>query len=173
MKTGKPATRVRPRASKPSRRRARIDLTVQYASRSRTVPAEDDFAKWVHAAMREDARITLRIVGEPEGRALNRDFRGKDYATNVLTFMLDEGPPRAGDIALCAAVVSREARIQGKEVTAHYAHLTVHGALHLQGYEHEREADAVVMEKLETRILQRLGFPDPYQPPSEDGRHTQ
>lgn len=123
--------------------------------------------------MREDARITLRIVGEREARALNRDYRGKDYATNVLTFVLDDGPPRAGDLALCAPIVSREARSQGKDVTAHYAHLTVHGVLHLQGYEHERTADAVAMEKLETRILRRLGFPDPYRLPSEDGRHTQ
>jgi probable rRNA maturation factor len=173
MKTGKPATRVRPRPSKPHRRRGRIELTVQYATRSPTVPAEADFSKWVRAAMGEDARITLRIVGELEGRALNRDFRGKDYATNVLTFVLDEGPPRTGDLALCAPVVSSEARRQGKSVMAHYAHLTVHGVLHLQGYEHEREPDAVEMEKLETRILRRLGFPDPYESPSQDGRHTQ
>ena len=173
MKIGKPATRARPQASKPSRRRASIDLTVQYATRSRTVPTPDDFATWVRAALRHDARITLRIVGDREGRALNRDYRGKDYATNVLTFVLDEGPPRAGDLALCAPVVSREARSQGKDVTAHYAHLTVHGVLHLQGYEHERESDAVAMEKLETRILRRLGFADPYRIPSDDGRHTQ
>jgi probable rRNA maturation factor len=173
MKTGKPAAHARPRAGKPGRRRARIDLAVQYATRSRTVPAADEFAQWVRAAMRDDAHITLRIVGEREGRALNRDYRGKDYPTNVLTFVLDEGPPRAGDLALCAPVVTREARSQGKDVTAHYAHLTVHGVLHLQGYEHEREADAAEMEKLETRILRRLGFPDPYQLHSEDGRHTQ
>jgi probable rRNA maturation factor len=173
MKTGKLATHARPRAGNAGRRRASIDLTVQYATRSRTVPAPDEFDTWVRAAMREDACITLRIVGESEARALNRDYRGKDYATNVLTFVLDEGPPRAGDLALCAPVVSREARDQGKDVTAHYAHLTVHGVLHLQGYEHEREADAVAMETLETRILRRLGFPDPYRPPSEDGRHTQ
>ena len=137
------------------------------------MPAADDFATWVRAALREDAQITVRIVGEREGRALNRDYRGKDYATNVLTFVLDEGPPRAGDLALCAPVVFREARSQGKDVTTHYAHLTVHGVLHLQGHEHEREADAVAMEKLETRILRRLGFPDPYRDTSEDGRHTQ
>ena len=173
MKTGKLATHARPRADNAGRRRASIDLTVQYATRSRLVPAPEQFGIWVRAAMRGDARITLRIVGETEGRALNRDYRGKDYATNVLTFVLDEGPPRAGDLALCAPVVSREARNQGKDVTAHYAHLTVHGVLHLQGYEHEREADAVAMEALETRILRRLGFPDPYRLTSEDGRHTQ
>lgn len=173
MKTGKPATHARPRAGNAGRRRARIDLTVQYATRSRTVPGPDEFGTWVRAAMRGEACITLRIVGESEARALNRDYRGKDYATNVLTFVLDEGPPRAGDLALCAPVVSREARNQGKDVTAHYAHLTVHGVLHLQGFDHEREADAVAMETLETRILRRLGFPDPYRLPSEDGRHAQ
>ena len=128
---------------------------------------------WVGAAMRCDASITIRVVGSEEGRALNREYRGKDYATNVLTFVLDDGPPRTGDLALCAPVVSREAREQGKDVIAHYAHLTVHGVLHLQGYEHEREPAALDMEKLETRILKRLGFPDPYEPLPDHGRHTQ
>ena len=95
---------------------------------------------------------------------LNRDYRGKDYATNVLTFVLDEGNVREGDLALCAPVVSREARAQGKALLAHYAHLTVHGVLHLEGHEHEREPEAKDMEKRETRILKRLGFPDPYAP---------
>ena len=173
MKTAKPATRARRRASRPGRRRARLDLTVQHASRARSVPRAEDFERWVRSALCDDATITIRIVGENEGRALNRDYRGRDYATNVLTFVLDEGPPRAGDLALCAAVVSREARAQGKDVTAHYAHLTVHGVLHLQGHEHESEREALAMEELETRILKRLGFPDPYQPLSENGRHTQ
>ena len=112
--------------------------------------------------MRDAARVTVRIVGREEGRALNRDYRGRDYATNVLTFVLESGPPYDGDLALCAPVVAKEAREQGKDVMAHYAHLTVHGVLHLQGYEHEREPEAIAMEKLETRILKALGFPDPY-----------
>ncbi len=173
MKTGKPATRARPSNRKRSRARAKIELAVQYATRSRTAPTAEDFRKWVRAAMRTSARVTIRVVGLEEGRALNREYRGRDYATNVLTFVLDDGPPRIGDVALCAPVVSREAREQGKDVTAHYAHLTVHGALHLQGYEHEREPAATGMEKLETRILKRLGFPDPYEPSPDHGRHTQ
>jgi probable rRNA maturation factor len=173
MKIGKPAVRARPSNPERSRTGAKIELAVQYATRSRTVPGEEDFRKWVRAAVRTNACITIRVVGLEEGRALNREYRGRDYATNVLTFVLDDGPPRIGDVALCAPVVSREARKQGKDVIAHYAHLTVHGALHLQGYEHEHEPAATGMEKLETRILKRLGFPDPYQPTSDHGRHTQ
>jgi len=173
MKTGKPATRARPKKANRGRKRAAVELNVQYATRSRTVPAPEDFGKWVGAAMTSDARITVRLVGLDEGRALNRDYRGKDYATNVLTFVLDEGPPYQGDLALCAPVVSREARAQGKDVIAHYAHLTVHGVLHLQGHEHEDEPQAVAMEKLETRIMKRLGYADPYAVPHGHGRHTQ
>lgn len=173
MKTGKPATRAHPRKASRTRRRAAVELNVQYATRSRKVPAPEDFRKWIGAAMNADARITVRLVGLDEGRALNRDYRGKDYATNVLTFVLDEGPPYEGDLALCAPVVSREARAQGKDVIAHYAHLTVHGVLHLQGHEHEHEPQAVAMEKLETRIMKRLGYADPYAVPHGHGRHTQ
>ena len=129
--------------------------------------------KWVKAALGGGARLTVRLVGLSEGRTLNREYRGKDYATNVLTFVLDDGPPYDGDLALCAPVVTREARAQRKNIMAHYAHLTVHGVLHLQGYEHEREAEAAAMENLEKRILKRLGFPDPYAPVSEHGRHPQ
>jgi len=141
-----------------------VDLKVQYGTRSKAVPSPKDFRAWVDAAATADARITVRLVGLEEGRMLNRDYRGKDYATNVLTFVLDEGNVREGDLALCAPVVSREARAQGKALLAHYAHLTVHGVLHLEGHEHEREPEAKDMEKRETRILKRLGFPDPYAP---------
>lgn len=146
---------------------------MQYATRARPIPSERNLRKWVEAALQADARVTVRIVGLAEGRALNRDYRGCDYATNVLTFVLSDEPPYDGDLALCAPVVTREAREQQKDVMAHYAHLTVHGVLHLQGYEHEREADATAMEKLETRILGQLGFPDPYATPSEHGRQPQ
>jgi probable rRNA maturation factor len=150
-----------------------VQLTVQYATRAQPLPSERNLRKWVKAALGADARLTVRLVGLSEGRTLNREYRGKDYATNVLTFVLDDGPPYDGDLALCAPVVTREARAQRKDIMAHYAHLTVHGVLHLQGYEHEREAEAAVMEKLETRILKRLGFPNPYAPVSEHGRQPQ
>jgi probable rRNA maturation factor len=172
MKTAKRAPRAHP-AKTGLKRRGSVELTVQYATRARGVPSERDFRKWVRAAIADEARITVRLVGLTEGRSLNRDYRGRDYATNVLTFVLDDGPPYDGDLALCAPVVSREAREQGKDVMAHYAHLTVHGVLHLQGYAHERGPEAVEMEKLETRILARLGYPDPYAPPPHHGRHTQ
>ena len=111
--------------------------------------------------MKRAAAITLRYVGETEGRRLNREFRGKDYATNVLTFVYAKAP-LAGDIVICAPVVAREARSQGKALTAHHAHLLIHGLLHLEGLDHERARDAERMEKRERAILARLGFGDPY-----------
>lgn len=173
MRTAQRASPALRKPRKGAARRGHVELDVQYATRSRPLPTTEDFRSWVCAAMRGDARITVRVVGLEEGRTLNRDYRGKDYATNVLTFVLDEGPRREGDLALCGPVVSREAREQRKDVIAHYAHLTVHGVLHLQGYEHEREPEAEEMEKLETRILKRLGFGDPYATPDPYGRHTQ
>ena len=119
--------------------------------------------------MRGDARITIRLVGEREGRALNRNYRGKDYPTNVLTFVLDEGPPRTGDLALCAPVVFREARSQGKDVTAHYAHLTVHGVLHLLGYDHAEPDERREMFALQSRLLAEWQDPRRTQG-TEDGR---
>ncbi|HEV7800074.1 MAG TPA: rRNA maturation RNase YbeY [Burkholderiales bacterium] len=157
----KRAPRRRTQSSAPPASRT-LRLTVQYATTSSTVPDEARFRKWVRAALRSDAQITVRLVGLKEARELNRTYRGKDYATNVLTFVMRDRPPYEGDLALCAPVVAREAREQGKELTAHYAHLTVHGVLHLQGYEHEDEPEAVRMEKIETRILKQLGYPDPY-----------
>ena len=147
--------------SRPSHASA-VEVAVQFATRSRPLPSAGEFRRWVRAACPQNARLTLRIVGEAEGRALNRDYRGRDYATNVLTFVLRGEPPYEGDVALCAPVVTREARAQAKRVKAHYAHLTVHGVLHLQGYEHESDADARKMERLETRILKRLGYSNPY-----------
>ena len=111
----------------------------------------------------QSAEITVRIVDEEEGRQLNRDFRHKDYATNVLTFDYSGAPHVAADLVLCAPVVARQAREQEKPLAAHYAHLLVHGALHAQGWDHETsEADAQAMEAEETRILTRLGEPAPY-----------
>ncbi|MBX9918157.1 MAG: rRNA maturation RNase YbeY [Nitrosomonas sp.] len=135
---------------------------VQYATDSSTVPTRPQFRRWVKAALMQEAEIVLRLVDETEGRELNQQFRGKDYATNVLTFVYDDTQPLTGDIVLCAPVVSQEAQQQHKDLLAHYAHLTVHGILHLQGYDHIEDADAVEMEQLETQILARLGYGNPY-----------
>ena len=143
-------------------RRAALALTVQIATRSRRLPALARFRRWARAALAQPARVTLRIVGEREGESLNREFRREPRATNVLTFCHDQGGCVAGDIVLCAPVIAREARAQGKALDAHYAHLTVHGLLHLQGYDHEQPRAARIMEAREGAILQRLGFRNPY-----------
>ena len=136
------------------------------------IPSPVSFRRWVEAALagarrRRAAELSIRIVGTREGRTLNRTYRDKDYATNVLSFPVDLPPgvhlPLLGDIAICAPVVRREAAEQGKPVAHHWAHLTVHGVLHLLGYDHIVEAEAVRMEALETRILKGLGISDPYQ----------
>jgi probable rRNA maturation factor len=143
----------------------RLSLTVQYALSPRGLPSRVQFRQWVRAALERDAVVTLRLVGQEEGRVLNCNYRKKDYATNVLTFVFHDGhhgAPVEGDLALCAPVVAREARAQHKTLAAHYAHLTVHGMLHLQGYDHDRGADAKAMEQRETQILAKLGYADPY-----------
>ncbi|MDQ3186201.1 MAG: rRNA maturation RNase YbeY [Pseudomonadota bacterium] len=144
------------------RKEAKLKLTTQYAIHPGGVPIRPQFRKWVKAALMQDAEIVLRIVDETEGLSLNRDFRGRDYATNVLTFVYSNVRPLSGDIVLCAPVVEKEARQQHKNLTAHYAHLMVHGVLHLQGYDHGNDTAAAVMEQLETQIMIRLGHNDPY-----------
>jgi probable rRNA maturation factor len=121
-------------------------------------------AAWLKAALFADAELTVRFVDAEEGQMLNRTWRGKDYATNVLTFAYaeSEDDPVTGDLVLCCPVVEKEAAEQGKPLGAHYAHLLVHGALHAQGYDHEVEEEAEEMESIETDILTSLGFPDPY-----------
>lgn len=136
-------------------------LAVQRASRASHIPPDATLRRWARAALAGPAEVTVRYVAEAEGRRLNREFRGKDYATNVLTFAY-QAKPLAGDVVICAPVVAREARAQGKPVSAHHAHLLVHGLLHLQGHDHEREGDARRMESRERRILAALGFDDPY-----------
>ena len=140
-------------------------ITVQNASTARNVPTAARIRKWARAALNVDAQVTIRIVGETEGRLLNRSYRRKDYATNVLTFVFRDQAPLQGDLALCAPVITREARAQRKTVAAHYAHMIVHGLLHLQGHDHENDNDAAVMEKRERALLARFGYPDPYKSP--------
>ena len=144
--------------------RPRLELVIQRASRAAHIPADARLRAWARAALARRATVTLRYVAEAEGRRLNREFRGKDYATNVLTFIYDEAPRGtiAGDIVICAPVVAREARAQEKDPDAHHAHLLVHGLLHLQGCDHERDDDAARMERRERAVLRRLGFGDPY-----------
>ena len=120
-------------------------------------------SRWIRHALAVDGEITVRIVGADEGRRLNLEFRGKDYATNVLTFDYAQEPVVSADLVLCAPVVAREAEEQGKPLAEHYAHLLVHGALHAQGWDHETgEADAEEMEAYETEILAELGIANPY-----------
>ncbi len=126
------------------------------------MPTRAQFRRWARAALERDARITLRIVGTREGRALNHRYRGRSRPTNVLSFTLTRAPRLEGDIALCAPVIAREARAQRKECAAHYAHLVVHVVLHLQGYDHATERQARRMERREARIVTALGYPDPY-----------
>jgi probable rRNA maturation factor len=146
----------------------RLSLVVQYACEAQNLPTPTQFRKWVKNALPIEAEVTVRIVDEDEGRMLNRTYRGKDYATNVLTFPLAEEPLLMGDIILCAPVIVKEAQAQQKSLQAHFAHLTIHGALHLQGHEHEDEAQAEFMESVEAQILQHLGYPDPYHQNNEE-----
>jgi len=118
--------------------------------------------RWIRNALEADAEITVRIVDAVEGQALNRDYRKKDYATNVLTFDYTQEPVVTADLVLCAPVVAQEAKEQGKTLEAHYAHLLVHGTLHAQGWDHDLDEDAEVMELRETEIMQRMGFKNPY-----------
>jgi len=137
-------------------------MKVQRASRAAHIPSDILLRRWAQAALARPAQVTLRYVAEAEGRRLNRQYRGKDYATNVLTFVYQD-EPLAGDVVICAPVVAREAKDQRKDVRAHHAHLVVHGLLHLQGMDHERSARAAAaMERRERAILVGLGFDDPY-----------
>ncbi|MGD9787690.1 MAG: rRNA maturation RNase YbeY [Sulfuricellaceae bacterium] len=143
----------------------KLTLSVQYAEKPEGAPTRPQFRRWAKAALEQDAEVAIRIVGAEEGQELNRDYRGKDYPTNVLTFVYDDLPPEAGlmgDLVLCAPVVEREAAEQGISLEAHYAHLTVHGVLHLQGYDHEDDAEAQIMENRESQIVIQLGYADPY-----------
>jgi probable rRNA maturation factor len=146
-----------------------LDVSVSYGLPRAGLPAAVSFRRWAAAAAQgriKRADLAIRIVDAKEGRSLNRHYRGKDYATNVLSFPVElpEGVslPLLGDLVICAPVVAKEALEQGKPLAAHYAHLTVHGVLHLLGLDHEDDREAEAMEQLERDILARLGLPDPY-----------
>jgi probable rRNA maturation factor len=149
----------------------RLTIYIGYTAPRKGIPSTASFRRWTEAALagarhRKPAELSIRIVGTREGRALNHRYRDRDYATNVLSFPaeLPRGiqSPLLGDIVICANVVAREAREQGKSTRDHYAHLTVHGVLHLLGFDHQDDEDAAKMEALETRVLAGLGIPDPY-----------
>ncbi len=140
----------------------KLNISIQFAANHPNLPSKSQFRKWVKAALRVDTEVAIRIVDEDEARVLNSTYRGKDYATNVLTFPLTETPHLMGDIIICAPVVEAEAKAQNKPLEAHYAHLTVHGILHLHGYDHKTEAQAELMEGLEISILAKLGYANPY-----------
>ena len=139
-----------------------LALCVQRAVAAAGLPHPATLRRWAASALRRDATVTMRFVDGREGRALNRRFRGRDYATNVLTFVYDDAVSLTGDIVLCAPVIEREARAQRKKLVAHYAHLVIHGMLHLQGYDHARDDDAGRMEAREIALLRDLGYDDPY-----------
>jgi len=152
---------------------SRLHVAINYGLPRKGVPAAASFRKWVAAALADragEADVAIRVVDEEEGRSLNRQYRGKDHPTNVLSFPADlpEGLPDGvrlpllGDLVICAPVVEREAREQGKPLATHYAHLTVHGVLHLLGWDHENDRDAERMEQRERQILATLGIGDPY-----------
>lgn len=151
------------RASAVERMTPKLQLSLQMPDgRHRAQLPRHKVARWIRAALEAPAEIAVRIVDEDEGRALNRDYRGKDYATNVLTFDYAREPVVGADLVLCAPVVEREACEQGLSLEAHYAHLLVHGTLHAQGWEHERKRQAEAMEARESALLAVLGFADPY-----------
>jgi probable rRNA maturation factor len=148
-----------------------LSLAVQFASTAKHLPERAQVRRWALSAHRDGAgQATIRYVDEKEGRALNRDFRGKDYATNVLTFVHEPSPflPQkarsySADIVICAPVIAREAREQKKPVAAHHAHMVIHGMLHAQGFDHENDTDAAAMEAIEIALLRRFRIKNPYE----------
>ena len=146
-----------------------IILDIQSASTSEDAPDEQSIKRWVGAVIdsnQGDTELSVRIVDEPEGKLLNETYRGTSGATNVLSFPFEnqtpEPLPLIGDIVVCAPIVQREAKQQNKDLNAHWAHMIIHGVLHLLGYDHQNDSEAAVMEGLETEIMQKLGFPPPY-----------
>lgn len=142
-----------------------LTLSLQFADpRHRALLPRHKVMRWIRAALESPGEITVRIVGADEGQRLNREFRSKDYATNVLTFDYADEPVVLADLVICAEVVEREAADAQIDIAAHYAHMLVHGTLHAQGYDHESEDEAECMERRESELMRRLGFEDPYRP---------
>ena len=140
-----------------------LQLSLQFADAShRALLPRHRVARWIRAALAAPAQITVRVVDAEEGRALNRDWRAQDHATNVLTFDYERVPVVVADLVLCASVVANESHDQGVDLQAHYAHLVVHGTLHAQGFDHLNDADAEVMEARESAVMLGLGLADPY-----------
>ena len=139
-----------------------LSLSFQNVSTADNTPKRHQFVRWVKAAIRVDTEVNIRIVDADESRMLNHTYRGKDYPTNVLTFTLLDEPHLMGDIVICAPIVMQEATAQNKALEAHFAHLTVHGTLHLHGYDHISEKQANLMESIEVTSWQKLGYPNPY-----------
>ncbi|MFG6448036.1 rRNA maturation RNase YbeY [Roseateles sp. BYS180W] len=140
-----------------------LSLSLQFADpRHKALLPRHKVLRWMRAALELPGEITVRIVDAQEGRALNHEFRAKDYATNVLTFDYSHEPVVVADLVICAEVVEQEAQQQGLDVAEHYAHMLVHGVLHAQGYDHEEDDEAELMESRESEILLALGFADPY-----------
>ncbi len=141
---------------------SQLILYLQIPSLTAEIPTKNLFKKWAKAALRVDTEVTIRVTDAQEALELNSQYRGKDYATNVLTFVLSEEPHLMGDIIICAPVVAAEASARHIDLMTHYAHLTVHGMLHLCGFDHENEHQAELMESLEVQILTKLGYANPY-----------
>lgn len=156
------ATRARRRSPPGGGEAPALKLAIQSGVDPARLPRRPTLRRWALVALERDASVTVRFVGEREGRELNLRYRGRDRATNVLTFVYDDGVSLEGDIVLCAPVILKEARAQRKTLAAHYAHLVIHGMLHLQGYDHERDTDAAAMERRETTLLRSLRYRDPY-----------
>jgi probable rRNA maturation factor len=153
-----------------ARRAPRLTLSVQYAVAADALPKPAALRRWARSALERDASVALRFVGTREGRTLNALYRGKDYATNVLTFVYDDVLPLTGDLVLCAPVLRKEACAQRKPLADHCAHLVVHGMLHLQGYDHDSDRHARAMEARERALLARLRIADPYAAPTAAAR---
>ena len=151
----------------------RVSVEFQQRELFPELPDEKTMAAWVAAAAERDVEITIRFVDEAEGVDLNSRYRHKDYATNVLTFDYEHEPVVRADLAICVPVLVRQAREQGKTFLAHLCHLIVHGTLHAHGYDHVTQEQADVMEPLEIRILQKIGFEDPYQDRGEQPADSQ
>ena len=140
-----------------------LSLSLQFADkRHRDQLPRHKVIRWIKAALESDAELTVRMIDAEEGQALNRDYRQKDYATNVLTFDYAQEPVVMADLVICAPVIEQEAQEQKKDLLAHYAHMLVHGTLHAQGWDHIEEDEAQAMEQREREIMAKLGFPDPY-----------